>query len=156
MISDTHGRVLPASLPELFAGCEFILHAGDIGSQMTIEELELMAPVRAVLGNNDYAGMYISSDGQVTDRLYFAYAGFRIFMTHRPTQLPDRAKLALDAHTKLLLVHGHTHVPRFEEQDASYILCPGSIARPRAGSKPSVAVVSIEGDRLSVEFHEVS
>ena len=35
------------------AGCELIIHAGDIGSPEVLERLREIAPVRAVRGNND-------------------------------------------------------------------------------------------------------
>ena len=52
VISDTHGFLDPKVL-KLFAGVEHILHAGDIGSDAIIAELEAVAPVTAVLGNTD-------------------------------------------------------------------------------------------------------
>jgi hypothetical protein len=51
-ISDTHGYFDP-KIVKLFAGVDHILHAGDIGLPWLILELEQIAPVTAVLGNND-------------------------------------------------------------------------------------------------------
>ena len=52
VISDTHGYLDP-KIPRLFAGVGHILHGGDIGLPWLILELEQIAPVTAVLGNND-------------------------------------------------------------------------------------------------------
>jgi len=52
VVSDTHG-FFDARLEELLAGVELILHAGDVGKQEVLEELEKIAPVRAVRGNVD-------------------------------------------------------------------------------------------------------
>src|SRR5216110_2710106 len=52
IISDTHGFLDP-KVPELFAGVERILHAGDVGPHSLLLELEAIAPVTAVLGNTD-------------------------------------------------------------------------------------------------------
>lgn len=52
LVSDTHGYLDP-QLPGLLAGVDVILHAGDIGSRAVLEELERLAPVRAVRGNVD-------------------------------------------------------------------------------------------------------
>src|ERR1044071_9642876 len=52
LLSDTHGYLDP-SLERIFAGVDHILHAGDIGPDSLIAELEGIAPVTAVLGNND-------------------------------------------------------------------------------------------------------
>ena len=53
IISDTHGYLSPALLDEL-KGADLIIHAGDLTSEMDYEHLCTIAPVRAVLGNNDY------------------------------------------------------------------------------------------------------
>lgn len=53
IISDTHGYLSPALLDEL-EGADLIIHAGDLTSEMDYEHLRTIAPVRAVLGNNDY------------------------------------------------------------------------------------------------------
>ena len=52
LISDTHGYLDPA-IHSLFLGVNHILHAGDIGDSWIIQELQGIAPVTAVLGNND-------------------------------------------------------------------------------------------------------
>ncbi|MDP2299370.1 MAG: metallophosphoesterase family protein, partial [Actinomycetota bacterium] len=49
VISDTHGT-LPASVAQAFRGVEQIVHAGDVGSQQVLDELEAIAPVVAVRG----------------------------------------------------------------------------------------------------------
>ena len=52
VISDTHGYLDPR-VESLFQGVDHILHAGDIGYASIILELEFIAPVTAVNGNND-------------------------------------------------------------------------------------------------------
>ena len=52
LISDTHNRV-PARVLDDFAGVDLIIHAGDIGSQKVLDELKVIAPVKAVYGNMD-------------------------------------------------------------------------------------------------------
>ena len=52
LISDTHG-FLDSKLTRIFRGVDHILHAGDIGPDYLIAQLESIAPVTAVLGNND-------------------------------------------------------------------------------------------------------
>jgi len=52
VISDTHGYLDPR-VEKIFAGVDHILHAGDIGFSVLIVELEFIAPITAVLGNND-------------------------------------------------------------------------------------------------------
>src|SRR5579885_3201857 len=47
LISDTHGYFDPR-IAELLAGADVILHAGDVGTMNVLDELALIAPVRAV------------------------------------------------------------------------------------------------------------
>ena len=54
VISDTHGRLADAAYAAL-ADSDYIIHAGDIGGPAIIRELETLAPVYAVLGNNDFS-----------------------------------------------------------------------------------------------------
>jgi putative phosphoesterase len=52
VVSDTHGYFDPR-LPELLAGVEAILHAGDVGAEEVLDELGQIAKVYAVHGNVD-------------------------------------------------------------------------------------------------------
>ena len=49
IISDTHGLLRFEAL----AGCDLIIHAGDIGKPMIHEELREIAPLVAIQGNID-------------------------------------------------------------------------------------------------------
>ena len=52
VISDTHGLLRPEVI-EIIQGCDLIIHGGDINRKDIIEELEKIAPVYVVRGNND-------------------------------------------------------------------------------------------------------
>jgi hypothetical protein len=52
LISDTHGLLRPEAKAFL-SGSDVIIHAGDIGGPDILAELNTIAPVRAVRGNND-------------------------------------------------------------------------------------------------------
>ena len=52
IISDTHNLLRPEVLDHL-QDCDFILHGGDISSREILDQLERIAPVKAVRGNND-------------------------------------------------------------------------------------------------------
>ena len=55
VISDTHGYMDPRALLQL-QGVDHILHAGDIGDDRIIVELESIATVTTVRGNVDREG----------------------------------------------------------------------------------------------------
>src|SRR5690349_12911630 len=53
VISDTHGLLRPEACRKL-EGVDRILHAGDIGDEAVLDALGRIAPVTAVVGNNDH------------------------------------------------------------------------------------------------------
>lgn len=58
IISDTHIRAggkrqLPTKVFDVFADVDFILHGGDVTEESVISDLETIAPVFGVHGNND-------------------------------------------------------------------------------------------------------
>lgn len=148
VLSDTHG-VLPAAAFAELADCDAIVHAGDICDPDILSELATLAFVTAVLGNND-----CREYGEAVD--VFAapvFGGVRFLVTHTP----EDARRALLGCTSALqpgdpipqvVVHGHTHVPRILKGKAAsparLVVCPGSVSRPRGGSAPCVAKISIE------------
>lgn len=151
VLSDTHGR-LPAAAYAALADCDLIVHAGDICSPAIIEELETLAPVRAVLGNNDFDeyGSAISRYAQ------FEVEGLRFFVAHYPedvfSALQGRGPIAALEALPHVCIHGHTHVPRIvrgKEAGAAWlIVCPGSVSRPRGGSAPSIAKIRVSDGRI--------
>lgn len=96
IISDTHGYLSPALLDEL-KGADLIIHAGDLTSEMDYEHLRTIAPVRAVLGNNDYYRDY----GPDVDRLaLFTYEGLKFAVAHYREDLPvGSVDVAINGHT---------------------------------------------------------
>ena len=75
VISDTHNYLDPR-IPGLFAGVDYILHAGDIGLPAILLQLEQIAPVTAVMGNTDDAGFHYRQTEMVE------VAGRRFFVQH--------------------------------------------------------------------------
>src|SRR2546423_7081386 len=76
LVSDTHGLVRPA-VHEALKGVEIILHAGDVGGSEILDELRLIAPVRAVLGNTDPPGM-----PGLSETINVEIGGLRIHVSH--------------------------------------------------------------------------
>ena len=119
IISDTHGYLSPALLDEL-EGADLIIHAGDLTSEMDYEHLCTIAPVRAVLGNNDYYRDY----GPDVDRLaLFTYEGLKFAVAHYREDLPVGS---VD-----VAINGHTHVTKEAQVGRCLVLNPGSASYPR-------------------------
>lgn len=148
VISDTHGRLSLAAYNAL-ADCDHIIHAGDIGDPGILRELQTLAPVTAVLGNNDYAE-YGESVGRFAHPVI---GGVKFLVAHYPRNVCISAfgtgALAAGDPIPDVCVHGHTHLPKLqfgkEVRPAQYVLCPGSASRPRSGNPPSIAKIAIGG-----------
>src|SRR5213080_5006733 len=85
-ISDTHGLLRPQALAAL-AGCDPIIHAGDVGSPDVLARLGVLAPVHAVRGNVDHGAW--SANLPVTRRIEID--GFRIYVLHILAELDPQA-----------------------------------------------------------------
>lgn len=140
IISDTHGRISDDALDAL-SGVDHIIHAGDIGSQAVLLELEAIAPTTAVLGNND---LYDDYGPGVKDHATMSIDGVRVFVSHYPKD----AECAADSGECDLAIHGHTHVPRDEMRGECRIVNPGGAFRPRGGSHRCLALVRIEDGKI--------
>ena len=145
LISDTHGFLDPR-LPQIFRGVDHILHAGDIGPDRLLVQLETIAPVTAVLGNTDSSNWIKLTE---TPTL-----GGRKFLIHHivsPRALTAELE-ALIKHTQpQVVLFGHTH-RRFEETINNVLFInPGYSGQPKQGAERSVAVLHLDKN-LRVEF----
>ena len=152
IISDTHGS-LHGRAYEALADCDYIIHAGDIGGPHILRELETLAPVYAVLGNNDY-----DEYGSRVERFSKPVIdGVRFLVAHYPndvrvTPLGGKGVKAGEPIPNVC-VHGHTHVPRLEygssARPVDFIVNPGSASLPRGGVQRSIAKIAIADKRVS-------
>jgi uncharacterized protein len=121
LISDTHGLLRPEARAAL-AGCDRIVHAGDIGAPSVLDELAALAPVSAVRGNND-VGRWAA---HLPETLFIEVEGIVIHVLHDVARL-DMAAAALPIR---IVVAGHSHKPLVRERDGVLQVNPGS-AGPR-------------------------
>ena len=139
VLSDTHGLLRPEAEKAL-DGCEGIFHAGDVGRPEILERLGRHMPVIAVRGNVDTEGFeHLSTKYEGT------FAGLRVFMTHRPSDLPA------DLTGYDLVICGHTHRYSEEMIDGRLWLNPGSCGRARFGGQRDLFEFRLCG-RLFLRF----
>lgn len=159
IVADTHvGEVLPelpAAVTQAFAGCELILHAGDITCMSVLDQLGEIAPVVAVQGDHDrLAGIDLPRERVVVVR------GRRIGLIHgrrsRAIEMPAagmslarRRAVLLGLHRHMrrrlgpvdLIVHGHLHMPVDDEVRGTRVFSPGAVYIPEerdAGERTGV------------------
>ncbi|PYR77077.1 MAG: YfcE family phosphodiesterase [Acidobacteria bacterium] len=146
LISDTHGLVRPEVFSAL-AGVELILHAGDVGGRPVLDELAVIAPVRAVFGNTDVAG-----EPGLDDRIEMTVGGRTIHVSHgHELGAPTPSRL-LARYRADILVYGHTHKPLVERAGPRLVINPGAAGPRRFNLKPSVARLTIAGADAGAEI----
>lgn len=146
LISDTHG-FLPRAVCEALAGCDAIIHAGDIGASSILWRLETIAPVTAVLGNCDFSDL----GPAVNTTAYPVFEGVRFMVVHRPP-FPSQVDPRIG-----VVVHGHTHRRRDETVAGVRYLNPGSAVDPRGGEPASILRLTVaDGMVRGAEFVDLS
>jgi hypothetical protein len=146
VISDTHGFLDPRIF-ELFTGVSHILHAGDIGPDALIAELETIAPVTAVIGNTD-----TSSTFRLTEAIMLAGRKFLVHHIVEPYALREELRARVARERPDVVVFGHTHKVFCETVNGVLFFNPGSAGKPRSGRGRTAAVLHCEGMEFRPEF----
>ncbi len=154
LISDTHipdRRIkLPQTVFDIFNDVDLILHAGDITSQSVIEDLESIAPVHAIEGNMDR----VVGEIDLPASKVIEVEGKKIGIVHGEVYPRGDTQqlyyIALELGVDIL-VSGHSHVAQLEKIKNIILVNPGSPTNPRL-SDPSVALMEINGNEISIEF----
>lgn len=141
VISDTHGLLLPIVLERL-AGCERILHAGDVGDPQILRSLGGIAPVEAVRGNTDEGEL-----ARLPEEIESDLGGLRFRMAHRREEAT-----AADLSQLRLVVFGHSHRPELEWRGECLLLNPGACGQRRFRLPLTLAILTIVGERIVPEI----
>jgi uncharacterized protein len=144
LISDTHGLVRP-DVHIALAGVELILHAGDVGGDDVLDELELIAPVHAVHGNTDPPG-----EARLTNAIEMTIGDVRVHVSHgHEVGSPTPAKL-LARYDADVIVYGHTHKQLLTHADGRWVVNPGAAGPRRFDLMPSVARMTVRGRDVEI------
>lgn len=143
VISDTHGLLRPQAR-EALLGVDHIIHAGDIGSLAVLQELERVAPLTAIRGNNDQQAWALD----IPESTSITLGAHSLYVLH------SLADLALDPQERHIdvVVSGHSHKPAVHRSEGVLYLNPGS-AGPRRFSLPiTVAKLFLSVDTVRAEI----
>ena len=146
LISDTHG-MLRASVHDALAGVELILHAGDVGGDAILDELEIIAPVLAVYGNTD-----APIDPRLAASIDREIGGVRVHVSHGHELGSPTPEKLLERYSADVIVYGHTHKQLVVRADGRLVVNPGAAGARRFKLEPSVARLTIAGGRAEVEL----
>jgi putative phosphoesterase len=150
LISDTHGLVRP-DVHTALAGVELILHAGDVGGDDILDELQLIAPVRAVYGNTDAPG-----NPRLTQSIELTIGGVSIHVSHgHEVGSPTPARL-LERYAADVIVYGHTHKQLIVNAENRWAVNPGAAGARRFDLMPSVARMRIENGTVTIDLIDLA
>ena len=126
LISDTHSYLHP-NLEKLFAQCDEIWHAGDVGNYEVIEQLEKMKPLKGVYGNID--GQDIRT--RFPKNLRFNCEGVDVWITHiggYPNRYNQDIREEIRRNPPKLFICGHSHILKvmFDEKLKLLHINPGA------------------------------
>ena len=148
VLSDTHeteGTALVGAAADAVDDAELVLHAGDFTTEAVLEAFrERVTDFRAVHGNADSP----TATGRLPTAVTLEYGGVRIAATHRKRGGATGLAMFGRERGADLVVSGHTHRPRVDQEGTMTLLNPGSHAEPR-GAKQSFAVLEPTDDGLS-------
>jgi putative phosphoesterase len=129
-------------------GCDYIVHGGDIGSAAILRDLEALAPLIAVRGNNDVQPWA----RRLRETETFRVGDIFVYAIHNLKEL-DIDPVAAGVK---IVVSGHSHIPKIEERAGILYVNPGSCG-PRRFRRPiSVAEILVDGLHLRARAVELA
>ncbi|MBG0781349.1 MAG: metallophosphoesterase family protein [Bacteroidales bacterium] len=108
LLSDTHGSLHPRVF-DFFKNCDQLWHAGDIGDENTLIELQKFKPLIAVYGNIDGGNIRL----QLPEIQKFKIENIRVFMTHiggYPGKYARGIKAQIQHYRPDIFISGHSHI----------------------------------------------
>jgi uncharacterized protein len=155
LIADTHIRngtpLLPKRCLDLIAGCDLVVHAGDIADVGALEWLRAVGPpLVAVRGNVDDAALA----AVLPDVEHVTVAGCTIAVTHDAGPTQGRLeRMRRRFPSAAAVVFGHSHLPLHEAaRDGFQIFNPGSPTRRRRQPRHTMGVATVEEGAVSFEI----
>ena len=152
---DTHGsaqairKILQRTPP-----VELWLHTGDHAADANMLHNLTGIKTVCVRGNCDLL------DNNARYDEFLVVENFKLWLTHGHKYIQWQEQADLGYWAKQLdqdiVIYGHTHIPLNAYYGGALLLNPGSPSRPRGGSKPCFAVLTLQrGERPAVEFIEL-
>ena len=144
IISDTHSLLRPEII-EKIKECELIIHAGDIASKETAEEIEALGMTYFVRGNADKGSW--ADEIPVSKELELW--GLNIFIIHNRKQIVD------DLSDKDIVIYGHSHKYSEEYKEGICYFNPGSCGPRRFRLEITMAILTINEADKKFSFEKI-
>jgi putative phosphoesterase len=145
VISDTHSK-LDEQVLKLFAGVHHIIHAGDIGDEELIWQLEKLAPVIAVRGNIDADTMCFPNErlAVIQGRTFFIRHQFATV-----EKLNAAQQRLIEQRMPDVVVFGHSHQAYSGHWRGTLLFNPGSAGPKRFSLPRTVGFLELQEDSIS-------
>jgi putative phosphoesterase len=156
VIADTHiyahsAREIPPRVIDLFrrANVGLILHLGDVNTSWVLDELAAVAPLLAVVGNNDEDDL----QDALPKRLRFTVGNHTFGAIHGDggRSARDQVRQAFAGKVDMAFF-GHSHIPLIEDMKGTTMLNPGSATERRWHQHFGVAVVRVTEHAIDPEL----
>jgi putative phosphoesterase len=144
VISDTHSLLRP-EIKERLKECEMILHAGDISSQETADEIMECGETYFVRGNADKGHWAEKIPAARELNIY----GLAIYMIHNCKLIED------DVSEKDIVIYGHSHKYLQMEKEGVCFFNPGSCGPRRFHQEITMAILTVDDRDGSFSFEKV-
>jgi putative phosphoesterase len=157
LLSDTHAY-WDDKFAQYFSECDEIWHAGDIGSETILKQLESIQPVRAVYGNID-GGLLRTICPKI---LRFRIEEVDVLLTHiggYPGKYEPTIRSELYRNSPKLFVCGHSHILKVIYDKNLQMLClnPGAAGKYGFHQVRTIMRFSIDGmNILNMEIIELN
>jgi hypothetical protein len=162
IISDTHLTNIDKNklyykllnqLEETFKDVDEIIHAGDVCESFFLDDMETIAPVRCVRGEEDKIP-------GLENFINFKVGKYILGIIHKK---PENTEVFFKEHNIHILIFGHTHQPLIKGTPYNTLLInPGSPTKPIAPlpkkgfeqpvARPSVITLKIDKDNILSTF----
>ncbi len=153
LLSDTHGS-LPKKTFEFFAECDQIWHAGDIGNQGLLDNLEKAFTVKAVFGNIDGTEIRACTREYIIETI----EGVKILMIHiggYPGRYEKKVReLIVREHPKLF-ISGHSHILKVMYDKKHQLLHINPGAAGNSGLHQKITLVRFDLDKGEIKNLEI-
>lgn len=148
IVSDTHlhrRTKLPEALTQGLMGVDLLLHLGDWISEWVADELEAIAPLNGVAGNND--GPEIEARFGRKKLLRVGNTTFGLIHGDGFGKTTEqRAFEAFRGELVSAVLFGHSHVPYAERRDGILLFNPGSPTDKRRQPRYSYGIIELQND----------
>ncbi|GHT05118.1 phosphoesterase [Bacteroidia bacterium] len=156
LLSDTHAY-WDDKFAQYFSECDEIWHAGDIGSEAVLHQLEAIKPVRAVYGNIDSHLLRAICP----QTLRFEVEQVEVLLTHiggYPGKYAPEIRQEIYANPPKLFVCGHSHILKVQYDKHLQMLCvnPGAAGKYGFHQVRTIVRFTIDGkDMKDMEVIEL-